>query len=149
MYVCVSVSVSVSLSVCLSKSSGVVWEMKPKNRWKPFNQKNINLLEKAYQNQLSGKTEGGWVKVDANLEVRGQHTHKQSNSHQHPSRTSSDCVTSRAAGEPQQNPDDDAPAVFQPSEEELPVGHPGGVQTVAAPAQPEGPGALAAGEQRS
>uniref|UniRef100_A0A671VQL1 Vacuolar protein sorting 13 homolog C n=1 Tax=Sparus aurata TaxID=8175 RepID=A0A671VQL1_SPAAU len=39
-------------------SSGVVWEMKPKNRWKPFSQKNINLLEKTYQSQLSGKTEG-------------------------------------------------------------------------------------------
>ncbi|XP_062417922.1 intermembrane lipid transfer protein VPS13C isoform X2 [Pungitius pungitius] len=50
-------------------SSGVVWEMKPKNRWKPFNQKNINLLEKAYQSQLSGKTQGGWVKLEANLEV--------------------------------------------------------------------------------
>ncbi|MGH0117440.1 UNVERIFIED_CONTAM: hypothetical protein FKN15_034627 [Acipenser sinensis] len=30
-------------------SSGVVWEMKPKQRWKPFNQKNINLLEQTYQ----------------------------------------------------------------------------------------------------
>uniref|UniRef100_A0A8C4NUD4 Vacuolar protein sorting-associated protein 13C n=1 Tax=Dicentrarchus labrax TaxID=13489 RepID=A0A8C4NUD4_DICLA len=51
-------------------SSGVVWEMKPKNRWKPFSQKNINLLEKTYQSQLSGKTEGGWVKLETNLEVR-------------------------------------------------------------------------------
>ncbi|XP_056226494.1 intermembrane lipid transfer protein VPS13C isoform X5 [Seriola aureovittata] len=50
-------------------SSGVVWEMKPKNRWKPFSQKNINLLEKAYQSQLSGKTEGGWVRLETNLEV--------------------------------------------------------------------------------
>ncbi|XP_068617083.1 intermembrane lipid transfer protein VPS13C [Brachionichthys hirsutus] len=50
-------------------SSGVVWEMKPKNRWKPFNQKSINLLETTYQSQLSGKTERGWVKLDANLEV--------------------------------------------------------------------------------
>ncbi|XP_041804195.1 vacuolar protein sorting-associated protein 13C isoform X2 [Chelmon rostratus] len=50
-------------------SSGVVWEMKPKNRWKPFSQKNINLLEKTYQSQLSGKTEGGWIKLDPNLEV--------------------------------------------------------------------------------
>ncbi|XP_068438571.1 intermembrane lipid transfer protein VPS13C isoform X2 [Clinocottus analis] len=49
-------------------SSGVVWEMKPKNRWKPFNQKNINLLEKSYQSQLSGKTEG-WVHLESNLEV--------------------------------------------------------------------------------
>lgn len=119
--------------------------MKPKNRWKPFNQKNINLLEKTYQSQLSMKTEGGWVKVDTNLEVRGQHTH--TSSQRRPSRTGSDCVASRAAGEPQQNPDDDAPAVFLPGEEELPVRYPGGVQTVAAPAQPEGPGALVAGEQ--
>ncbi|XP_071346078.1 intermembrane lipid transfer protein VPS13C isoform X2 [Trachinotus anak] len=50
-------------------SSGVVWEMKPKNRWKPFSQKNINLLEKTYQSQLSRKTEGGWVKLETNLEV--------------------------------------------------------------------------------
>uniref|UniRef100_A0A3P8UW48 Vacuolar protein sorting-associated protein 13 VPS13 adaptor binding domain-containing protein n=1 Tax=Cynoglossus semilaevis TaxID=244447 RepID=A0A3P8UW48_CYNSE len=44
-------------------SSGVVWEMKPKNRWKPLSQKNIILLEKTYQNQLSGKSEGGWVNL--------------------------------------------------------------------------------------
>ncbi|KAM7424819.1 hypothetical protein PAMA_000939 [Pampus argenteus] len=50
-------------------SSGVVWEMKPKNRWKPFSQKNINLLEKTFQSQLSGKMEGGWVKLESNLEV--------------------------------------------------------------------------------
>ncbi|XP_056135016.1 intermembrane lipid transfer protein VPS13C [Lampris incognitus] len=50
-------------------SSGVVWEMKPKNRWKPFNQKNINLLEKAYQNHLAGKSEPGWVKLETNIEV--------------------------------------------------------------------------------
>ncbi|XP_026157018.1 vacuolar protein sorting-associated protein 13C isoform X2 [Mastacembelus armatus] len=50
-------------------SSGVVWEMKPKNRWKPFSQKNINLLEKTYQSQLTGKTPGGWVKLETNLEV--------------------------------------------------------------------------------
>uniref|UniRef100_A0A3Q2W3G1 Vacuolar protein sorting 13 homolog C n=1 Tax=Haplochromis burtoni TaxID=8153 RepID=A0A3Q2W3G1_HAPBU len=49
-------------------SSGVVWEMKPKNRWKPFNNKNISLLEKAYQNQLSGKSAGGWIRLE-NLEV--------------------------------------------------------------------------------
>lgn len=51
-------------------SSGVVWEMKPKNRWKSFNHKNINLLEKAYQNHLSGKTEPGWLKLETGLEVR-------------------------------------------------------------------------------
>ncbi|KAG7467818.1 hypothetical protein JOB18_045222 [Solea senegalensis] len=43
--------------------------MKPKNRWKPFSQKNINLLEKTYQSQLSGKAAGGWVKLETNLEV--------------------------------------------------------------------------------
>ncbi|KAJ0001755.1 hypothetical protein NQD34_001551 [Periophthalmus magnuspinnatus] len=50
-------------------SSGVVWEMKPKNRWKPFSQKNINLLEKTYQSQLSGKSDTGWVKLEGNMEV--------------------------------------------------------------------------------
>lgn len=60
--------------VCLCYSSGVVWEMKPKNRWKPFSQKNINLLEKTYQSLLSGKMVGGWVKLETNLEVRGTPT---------------------------------------------------------------------------
>ncbi|KAG7264760.1 hypothetical protein CRUP_015201 [Coryphaenoides rupestris] len=50
-------------------SSGVVWEMKPKNRWKSFNQKNINLLEKAYQSHLAGKREAHWVKLVTNIEV--------------------------------------------------------------------------------
>ncbi|KAG9352350.1 hypothetical protein JZ751_020763 [Albula glossodonta] len=50
-------------------SSGVVWEMRPKNRWKSFNHKNINLLEKAYQNHISGKTEPGWLKLETGLEV--------------------------------------------------------------------------------
>ncbi|XP_041917347.1 vacuolar protein sorting-associated protein 13C isoform X2 [Alosa sapidissima] len=50
-------------------SSGVVWEMKPKNRWKSFNHKNISLLEKAYQNYLSSAKEPCWVKVESNLEV--------------------------------------------------------------------------------
>ncbi|KAK7944308.1 hypothetical protein WMY93_000036 [Mugilogobius chulae] len=50
-------------------SSGVVWEMKPKNRWKPFSQKNINLLEKTYQSQLNTKSEAGWIKLEGNLEV--------------------------------------------------------------------------------
>ncbi|KAK5873459.1 hypothetical protein PBY51_018496 [Eleginops maclovinus] len=48
-------------------SSGVVWEMKPKSRWKPFSQKNINLLEEAFQRQLGGG--GGWVTLETNLEV--------------------------------------------------------------------------------
>lgn len=81
---------------------------------------------------------------------RGQRsTHTQHTTQRQPCRTNSDYVTSRAAGEPQQNPDDDAPTVFLSGEEELPVRHPGGVQTVGARAQPEGPGALAAGEQRA
>ncbi|XP_066503943.1 intermembrane lipid transfer protein VPS13C isoform X2 [Hoplias malabaricus] len=50
-------------------SSGVVWEMRPKNRWKSFNRKNIGLLEKAYQNHITGKTEPGWVKLETGLEV--------------------------------------------------------------------------------
>uniref|UniRef100_A0A1A8GA63 Vacuolar protein sorting 13 homolog C n=1 Tax=Nothobranchius korthausae TaxID=1143690 RepID=A0A1A8GA63_9TELE len=50
-------------------SSGVIWEYKPKNRWKPFNQKNINLLENTYQSQLSENMEGGWIRLDTNLEV--------------------------------------------------------------------------------
>uniref|UniRef100_A0A673Z765 Vacuolar protein sorting 13 homolog C n=1 Tax=Salmo trutta TaxID=8032 RepID=A0A673Z765_SALTR len=51
-------------------SSGVVWEMRPKNRWKSFNQRNIRLLEKAYQKHLAGGTpEPGWVKLETNLEV--------------------------------------------------------------------------------
>ncbi|XP_074863378.1 intermembrane lipid transfer protein VPS13C isoform X3 [Carettochelys insculpta] len=52
-------------------SSGVVWEWKPKQRWKPFNQKQINLLEKAYQKYLSAAEmeDPGWVKIDNNIEV--------------------------------------------------------------------------------
>ncbi|XP_063044698.1 intermembrane lipid transfer protein VPS13C isoform X2 [Engraulis encrasicolus] len=53
-------------------SSGVVWEMKRKNRWKPFNQKNIGLLEKAYQHHVSANTGPSWVKMgerQSNLEV--------------------------------------------------------------------------------
>ncbi|KAM6980546.1 intermembrane lipid transfer protein VPS13C [Aplochiton taeniatus] len=50
-------------------SSGVVWEMRPKNRWKSFNQKNINLLEKAYQKHQAQPGEPGWVKLEPNIEV--------------------------------------------------------------------------------
>ncbi|XP_049573506.1 intermembrane lipid transfer protein VPS13C isoform X3 [Syngnathus scovelli] len=50
-------------------SSGVVWEIKRKNRWKPLSQKHINLLEKTYQSVQSGQLPAGWTKVDANLEV--------------------------------------------------------------------------------
>ncbi|XP_034747367.1 vacuolar protein sorting-associated protein 13C-like [Etheostoma cragini] len=45
-------------------SSGVVWEMKPRNRWKSFSQKNIDLLEKTFQSQKRG-----WVTLESNLEV--------------------------------------------------------------------------------
>ena len=51
-------------------SSGVVWEMKPKNRWKSFNQKNINLLEKAYQSHVAQKKEASWIRLESNIEVR-------------------------------------------------------------------------------
>ncbi|XP_067871286.1 intermembrane lipid transfer protein VPS13C [Heterodontus francisci] len=51
-------------------SSGVVWEMKRKQRWRPFSQKHINLLEKAYQTYL--KTQERWMKLDSNLEVNFQ-----------------------------------------------------------------------------
>ncbi|KAK9971624.1 hypothetical protein ABG768_024979 [Culter alburnus] len=50
-------------------SSGVVWEMRPKNRWKSFNHKNIGLLEKAYQNHISSKSEPGWTRLETGLEV--------------------------------------------------------------------------------
>ncbi|KAJ7311290.1 hypothetical protein JRQ81_006906 [Phrynocephalus forsythii] len=52
-------------------SSGIVWELKPKQRWKPFNQKQIGLLEQAYQRHLSaGGTQAPcWVKIDNNFEV--------------------------------------------------------------------------------
>ncbi|XP_058851035.1 intermembrane lipid transfer protein VPS13C-like isoform X2 [Acipenser ruthenus] len=50
-------------------SSGAVWEMKPKQRWKPFNQKNINLLEQTYQKHLSANKQPGWIKLENNFEV--------------------------------------------------------------------------------
>uniref|UniRef100_UPI00398F8396 intermembrane lipid transfer protein VPS13C isoform X2 n=1 Tax=Pristiophorus japonicus TaxID=55135 RepID=UPI00398F8396 len=50
-------------------SSGVVWEMKRKQRWRPFSQKHINLLEQAYQTHLTSKTPEHWIKLDSNLEV--------------------------------------------------------------------------------
>ncbi|XP_006275410.2 intermembrane lipid transfer protein VPS13C isoform X1 [Alligator mississippiensis] len=51
-------------------SSGVVWEFKPKQRWKPFNQKHINLLEQGYQKYLAkgAMEDPGWVKLE-NFEV--------------------------------------------------------------------------------
>ncbi|XP_014800034.1 PREDICTED: vacuolar protein sorting-associated protein 13C isoform X2 [Calidris pugnax] len=52
-------------------SSGVVWELKPRHKWKPFNQKQINLLEQAYQKYLSKSAfqAPGWHKIDSNTEV--------------------------------------------------------------------------------
>ncbi|XP_041840973.1 LOW QUALITY PROTEIN: vacuolar protein sorting-associated protein 13C-like [Melanotaenia boesemani] len=51
-------------------SSGVVWEMKPKNRWKPFSQKNINLLESDYLNSAEWERQKtAWINLDSNLEV--------------------------------------------------------------------------------
>uniref|UniRef100_A0A8U8C327 Uncharacterized protein n=1 Tax=Geospiza parvula TaxID=87175 RepID=A0A8U8C327_GEOPR len=52
-------------------SSDVVWERKPRQKWKPFNQKQINLLEQAYQKYLSKSAfQGpGWHKLDSNTEV--------------------------------------------------------------------------------
>ncbi|XP_069759027.1 intermembrane lipid transfer protein VPS13C isoform X1 [Narcine bancroftii] len=50
-------------------SSGVVWEMKRKQRWKPFSQKYINLLEQAYQKHVMSKTVEHWMKLNSNLEV--------------------------------------------------------------------------------
>ncbi|XP_010080144.1 PREDICTED: vacuolar protein sorting-associated protein 13C, partial [Pterocles gutturalis] len=52
-------------------SSGVVWEQKRKQKWKPFNQKQINLLEQAYQKYLSKSAfqAPGWHKLDSDTEV--------------------------------------------------------------------------------
>ncbi|KAF7241590.1 Vacuolar protein sorting-associated protein 13C, partial [Varanus komodoensis] len=55
-------------------SSGVVWELKPKQKWKPFNQKRITILEQAYQKHLIASESlraveaSGWVKIDNNFE---------------------------------------------------------------------------------
>uniref|UniRef100_A0A8D0L113 Vacuolar protein sorting 13 homolog C n=1 Tax=Strix occidentalis caurina TaxID=311401 RepID=A0A8D0L113_STROC len=52
-------------------SSGVVWELKQRQKWKPFNQKQINLLEQAYQKYVckSAFQAPGWHKLDGNTEV--------------------------------------------------------------------------------
>ncbi|ELW71324.1 Vacuolar protein sorting-associated protein 13C [Tupaia chinensis] len=52
-------------------SSGVVWEMKPKQKWKPFSQKQIILLEQSYQKYLISR-DRGWIKIDGNFEVDNQ-----------------------------------------------------------------------------
>nr|XP_025857823.1 vacuolar protein sorting-associated protein 13C isoform X2 [Vulpes vulpes] len=49
-------------------SSGVVWEMKPKQKWKPFSQKQIMLLEQAYKKYQVSR-DHGWIKLDNNFEV--------------------------------------------------------------------------------
>lgn len=49
-------------------SSGVVWEMKPKQKWKPFSQKQIMLLEQSYK-KYQVEREHGWIKLDNNFEV--------------------------------------------------------------------------------
>ncbi|XP_051053816.1 intermembrane lipid transfer protein VPS13C isoform X2 [Phodopus roborovskii] len=49
-------------------SSGIVWEMKPKQKWKPFSQKQIMLLEQSYQKHLASQGRG-WIKLDSNFEV--------------------------------------------------------------------------------
>uniref|UniRef100_A0A663ML93 Vacuolar protein sorting 13 homolog C n=1 Tax=Athene cunicularia TaxID=194338 RepID=A0A663ML93_ATHCN len=52
-------------------SSGVIWELKQRQKWKPFNQKQINLLEQAYQKYVckSAFQAPGWHKLDGNTEV--------------------------------------------------------------------------------
>uniref|UniRef100_A0A8C5SHG1 Vacuolar protein sorting 13 homolog C n=1 Tax=Laticauda laticaudata TaxID=8630 RepID=A0A8C5SHG1_LATLA len=52
-------------------SSGIVWELKLKQRWKPFNQKHINLLEQVYQRHISVQSTepSGWIKINNNFEI--------------------------------------------------------------------------------
>uniref|UniRef100_A0A8V0ZTK8 Vacuolar protein sorting 13 homolog C n=1 Tax=Gallus gallus TaxID=9031 RepID=A0A8V0ZTK8_CHICK len=52
-------------------SSGVVWEEKRKQKWRPFNQKQINVLEQAYQKYLckTAFQTPGWHKLDSTTEV--------------------------------------------------------------------------------
>ncbi|KAM4748951.1 intermembrane lipid transfer protein VPS13C [Rhinophrynus dorsalis] len=49
-------------------SSGIIWEMKPKQKWKPFSQKQIIQLEQAYEKYLT-ESEPRWIKIDSNFEV--------------------------------------------------------------------------------
>ncbi|XP_075064457.1 intermembrane lipid transfer protein VPS13C isoform X2 [Mixophyes fleayi] len=49
-------------------SSGVIWEMMPKQKWKPFNQKQILQLEQAYEKFLTAE-QCRWTKIDNNFEV--------------------------------------------------------------------------------
>ncbi|XP_075432218.1 intermembrane lipid transfer protein VPS13C isoform X2 [Ascaphus truei] len=51
-------------------SSGVVWEMMPKLKWKPFNQKQIMQLEQAYKTYLNATSkELGWIEIDSKFKV--------------------------------------------------------------------------------
>ncbi|CAJ0930822.1 unnamed protein product [Ranitomeya imitator] len=50
-------------------SSGVIWELMPKQKWKPFNQKQILQLEQAYEKYLPGE-QCRWTKLDGNFEGR-------------------------------------------------------------------------------
>ncbi|XP_075713818.1 intermembrane lipid transfer protein VPS13C isoform X2 [Rhinoderma darwinii] len=49
-------------------SSGIIWELMPKQKWKPFNQKQILQLEQTYEKYLTGE-QCRWTKLDANFEV--------------------------------------------------------------------------------
>ncbi|XP_056428779.1 intermembrane lipid transfer protein VPS13C isoform X2 [Hyla sarda] len=49
-------------------SSGIIWELMPKRKWKPFNQKQILQLEQAYEKYLTGE-QCRWTKLDVNFEV--------------------------------------------------------------------------------
>nr|DBA31558.1 TPA: hypothetical protein GDO54_007385 [Pyxicephalus adspersus] len=49
-------------------SSGIIWEFIPKQKWKPFSQKQILLLEQAYEKYLAGE-QSRWIKLDNNFEV--------------------------------------------------------------------------------
>uniref|UniRef100_A0A6I8N041 Vacuolar protein sorting 13 homolog C n=2 Tax=Ornithorhynchus anatinus TaxID=9258 RepID=A0A6I8N041_ORNAN len=49
-------------------SSGIVWEKRSKQKWKPFNQKQILLLEDAYQKFLASR-DHDWIKLGSSFEV--------------------------------------------------------------------------------
>ncbi|XP_073508834.1 intermembrane lipid transfer protein VPS13C isoform X3 [Phyllobates terribilis] len=49
-------------------SSGVIWELMPKQKWKPFNQKRILQLEQVYEKYRTGE-QCRWIKLDTNFEV--------------------------------------------------------------------------------
>ncbi|XP_043932244.1 vacuolar protein sorting-associated protein 13C [Protopterus annectens] len=50
-------------------SSDVIWEYRPKQRWKPFQEKNITLLENAYKKHLNNAEDPGWIKLENNFEI--------------------------------------------------------------------------------